>query len=383
MKVFHLSDLHIGLKLINRDLSEDQRYVFAQIARYAKEEKPDAILIAGDIYDKAVPGAEAMELFDDFLGDLKAASPDSEIMIVSGNHDSAPRVNMYRGLLGKNRVHMIGNPPATKEENIEKMTLTDEYGPVNFYLLPFIRPTMAKGILGTDENGLNFSYDETIKRLIAREEIDTTERNVIVSHQFYLEDGKDPAKAERMDNEILTVGNIDRVGSSVLDAFDYGALGHIHKPMTVGRDTLRYCGTPLACSVSEEGQEKGVVVAELRQKGDIRIRKLPLVPLRKILTVRGTLEEVTKLSCADYVRVVLSAEETGENSDTMDRLRNAFPNLLKVEREEKRLESSGRSECPEIKKDPYELCCDFLGETDEETKELLREIVNSVREEYR
>ena len=118
MKVFHLSDLHIGLKLINRDLSEDQRYVFAQIARYAKEEKPDAILIAGDIYDKAVPGAEAMELFDDFLGDLKAASPDSEIMIVSGNHDSAPRVNMYRGLLGKNRVHTIGNPPSTKEETI-------------------------------------------------------------------------------------------------------------------------------------------------------------------------------------------------------------------------------------------------------------------------
>ena len=162
---------------------------------------------------------------------------------------------------------MIGIPPQRREEHIEKVTLQDEFGPVHFYLLPFVKPSMVERSPGTDENGNNLSYDETLRRLIGREEIDPEERNVLVSHQFYLPAGQDPEKVERMDSEIRTVGNIDEVRTDVLEPFDYAALGHIHKPMKAGSDYYRYCGTPLACSVSEAGQQKGVIVVELKEKG--------------------------------------------------------------------------------------------------------------------
>lgn len=169
MRFFHLSDLHIGLKLINRDLREDQEYIFDQITDYVKKEAPQALVIAGDIYDKAVPSAEAVEVFDHLIAELTKAAPDMTIMIISGNHDSGPRINCFRDVLSRQNVHMIGIPPKTEEEFIEKVILQDAYGNVNFYLLPFVKPSMVKEITGTDENGNNLSYDETIHRLIERE----------------------------------------------------------------------------------------------------------------------------------------------------------------------------------------------------------------------
>ncbi|MCD8012497.1 MAG: exonuclease SbcCD subunit D [Lachnospiraceae bacterium] len=270
MKFFHLSDLHIGLKLMNRDLREDQEYIFRQITEIAGREKPDAVVIAGDIYDKAVPSAEAVEVFDRFIGELREAVPDAVIMMISGNHDSASRVNCFRNVLSRQNLYMVGQPPRTQEEHIEKVTCTDEYGQVHFYLLPFVKPSMVKGVVGVDENGNNFSYEESLRRLIAREEIDTDARNVLVSHQFYLPGSGEQEKLaegiERMDSEVRTVGNIDAVSADVLSGFDYVALGHLHKPMKVGSERIRYCGTPLACSVSEAGQEKGIVVVELGEK---------------------------------------------------------------------------------------------------------------------
>ena len=257
MKFFHLSDLHIGLKLIGRDLREDQEYILNQIVEIVVREKPDAIVIAGDIYDKAIPSAEAVEVFDRFASELAAAVPNAEIMMISGNHDSAPRVNVFRSVLEKQRIHMVGNPPQRPEDFLEKVTLRDEYGNVNFYLLPFVKPSMVKQIVGSDENGNNLSYDATIHKLIERETIDPSERNVLVSHQFYLPVSMDPDKMERMDSEVRTVGNIDAVKADILERFDYAALGHIHKPMKVGSEVYRYCGTPLACSVSEAQQPKG------------------------------------------------------------------------------------------------------------------------------
>ena len=182
MKIFHLSDLHIGLRLMNHDLSEDQEYILKEITLLAEQEQPDAVVIAGDIYDKAVPSAEAVELFDRFVSGLTKAVPEAEIMMISGNHDSAPRVNMFRSVLRRQRIHMIGTPPQRPEEHIEKVTLQDEFGNVNFYLLPFVKPSVVKAVTGTDANGNNLSYDETLRRLIGREEIDRTERNVLVSH---------------------------------------------------------------------------------------------------------------------------------------------------------------------------------------------------------
>lgn len=180
-------------------------------------------------------------------------------MMISGNHDSAPRVNCFRKVLSGQNIYMVGQPPRTESEYIEKVTLNDAYGEVNFYLLPFVKPSMVKQVVGVDENGNNLSYNETLHRLIGREKINSDERNVFVSHQFYLPSGKNAEDVERMDSEMRTVGNIDEVSADVLGKFDYAALGHIHKPMKVGSELYRYCGTPLACSVSEAQQQKALL----------------------------------------------------------------------------------------------------------------------------
>lgn len=269
MRFFHLSDLHIGLRLYNRDLLEDQRYILDQIIKTARQEEPDAIVIAGDIYDRAVPSAEAVELFDYFVSGLTEHLPRCEIMMISGNHDSPARIDVYRRVLERQNIHMIGLPPMKADQYIEKVVLQDEYGSVGFFLLPFVKPSMVKAIVGTDENGNNASYDETLQRLFRREiedgRLHPEERNVLVSHQFYLPQGEDAGNIERMESEIVTIGNIDQVSTRVLEPFDYAALGHIHKPMKAGRDCWRYCGTPLAYSVDERGQKKGILEVELKE----------------------------------------------------------------------------------------------------------------------
>ena len=380
MKFFHLSDLHIGLKLFNRDLREDQEYILQQITDLAVKERPDAVLIAGDIYDKAIPSAEAVEVFDHFISGLSSALPDMAVMLISGNHDSGPRVNCFRSVLSRQNVYMIGLPPRMPEEHIEKAVLTDEYGDVNFYLLPFVRPSMVKQITGVDENGNNLSYNDTLRRLIEREEIDQSQRNVIVSHQFYLPSGTKAEEVERMDSEIRTVGNIDEVSADILGQFDYAALGHIHKPMKAGSEFCRYCGTPLACSVSETGQQKGIIMVELGKKGSRKTTVLPLKPLRQVRVIRGDLAEVLKQECSDYVTVILTDKVDLDVLDMQDKIRSAFPNLLEIRRETLRRADYMRGYGAQEELDPFELCCAFLKETDDEEKELLRDVINTVQE---
>lgn len=405
MRFLHLSDLHIGLKLLGRDLQEDQEYILKQIVKIASEECPQAVVIAGDIYDKAVPSAEAVEVFDHFIADLTAALPEAEIMMISGNHDSAPRVNCFRSVLSRQKLHMIGLPPAGPGDRIEKVTLRDEYGNVNFYLLPFVKPSMVKQIVGVDEDGRNLSYNDTLRRLIEREEIDDRERNVLVSHQFYLPAGKTSDDIERMDSEIRTVGNIDQVSAEILERFDYAALGHIHKPMKVGGEYYRYSGTPLACSVSEAGQQKGMIMVELGGKGpesrtagpgsakhkavgigaegtgdtEIRTAVLPLKPLRSVCVIKGALEEVLAEACTDYVTVILEDKKDLDVIDMQDRLRAAFPNLLEIRREAVRRPDYSREITEDTKLDPFELCCAFLKNPDQEEMELLRDVIHTVQ----
>ena len=380
MKFFHLSDLHIGLKLFNRDLREDQEYILRQITDLAVREQPQAVVIAGDIYDKAVPSAEAVEVFDRFIAGLNAVLPDAAVMMIAGNHDSGPRINCFRSVLSRQNVYMIGQPPRAEGEQIEKVTLEDECGPVNFYLLPFVRPSMVKQLTGVDENGNNLSYDETLRRLIGREEIDLSQRNVIVSHQFYLPAGTHAEDVERMDSEIRTVGNIDQVSAEILEQFDYAALGHIHKPMKAGSEFIRYCGTPLACSVSEAGQRKGIVMVELGEKGDRRTTVLPLEPLRQVRVIRGELEEVLGQASGDYATVILTDKADLDVLDMQDRIRSAFPNLLEIRRETMRRADYGRTYAVQEELDPFELCCAFLNEPDDEEKALLRDVINTVQE---
>lgn len=380
MKFFHLSDLHIGLKLFNRDLREDQEYILRQITDIAVREQPQAVVIAGDIYDKAVPSAEAVEVFDRFIAGLNSALPDTAVMMIAGNHDSGPRINCFRSVLSRQNVYMIGQPPKVEGEQIEKVILKDESGPVNFYLLPFVRPSMVKQLTGVDENGNNLSYNEALHRLIGREEIDPSQRNVIVSHQFYLPSGTDAEAVERMDSEVRTVGNIDQVSADILEQFDYAALGHIHKPMKAGSEFIRYCGTPLACSVSEAGQKKGIIMVELGDKGDRKTTVLPLEPLRQVRVIRGELEEVLEQACGDYVTVILTDKADLDIFDMQDKIRSAFPNLLEIRRETVRRTDYERAYALQEELDPFELCCAFLNEPDEDEKALLRDVINTVRE---
>ena len=379
MKFFHLSDLHIGLKLMNHDLREDQEYILNEITELAKKEQPDAVVIAGDIYDKAVPSAEAVEVFDHFLENLTEAIPDATIMMISGNHDSAPRVNCFRKVLSRQKVYMVGQPPRTETEFIEKVALQDEYGSVNFYLLPFVKPSMVKQVVGTDENGNNLSYNETLHRLIEREQIDKNDRNVLVSHQFYLPIGQKAEEIERMESEIRTVGNIDEVSAEVLEDFDYAALGHIHKPMKVGDENRRYCGTPLACSVSEVQQQKGIIMVEMGIKGDTKTTVLPLKPLRQVRVIKGTLEEVLKEKSLDYVTVTLTDKVDFDVFDMQERIHLAFPNLLEIRRENLRKADYTKELKSETLMDPYELCCAFLKGIDEKEKEILKDVLYTVQ----
>lgn len=370
---------------MNRDLSGDQEFIFDQIITLAAEQKPDAVVIAGDIYDRSVPSAEAVELFDKFVTRLSETIPDSVIMIISGNHDSAQRIDCFRSVLARHNLYLIGTPPRTEEEHIEKVVLTDKYGAVNFYLLPFVKPSMVKAIVGEDENGNNLSYQETLQRLIKRESINPNERNVIVSHQFYLPKGKKADEIERMDSEIRTVGNIDEICAEVLEPFDYAALGHIHKPMKVGKETIRYCGTPLACSVSEAGQQKGIIMVDMAEKGTLTTAVLPLRPLHEVRVIKGSLEAVLKESCEDYVTVVLRDEEDLDVLDMKDKLRFAFPNLLEIRGEYQGKASYqplvGEKEILE----PFALCCSFLkdrvdADEEEAYQKILEDVINTVSE---
>lgn len=457
MKFLHLSDLHIGLKLYNYDLSEDQRYILDEIVRIAADRQPDAVVVAGDIYDKAVSSAEASALFDRFVSRLSAALPHAEIMMIAGNHDSGQRLNLYRSILSREHIHMIGLPPMKEGEQIAQVTLTDAYGPVHFFLLPFVKPSMERTLLAADADpaakpaadegadrkagdgagdrsasesrsvekdagtaAQTLSYDETVRRLIGREisagRLDPAARNVLVSHQFYLPAGKRAEEVERMRSEIVTIGNIDQVGADVLDPFDYAALGHIHKPMRVGGENRRYSGTPIACSLSEAGQQKGILEVELKGKGDVTVQVLPLKPLREVRIIRGSAKEVLSRETDDYVQVVLTEEKSGTGAagrkdaetatavgdaaesgngaaaaeqplsmaDLQEELRLHFPHLLEIRREkpENASLSEEASYRPVTELDPFEACCDLLaGRADDEELKILKEIINKVREE--
>ncbi len=386
MKFFHLSDLHIGLSLVKHDLSEDQRYIFKQIYKAANTEKPDAIVIAGDIYNNAVPSAEAVSLFNEFIVNLRACSHDSVIMMISGNHDSSARIDCYRDILALQKLYMIGEPPEKENEHIQKVVLHDEYGLVNFWLLPFVKPTKINNIVGVDEHGNNYSYDESLHRLIRRESIDSCERNVLVSHQFYIPKGSQASEVERMDSEIYTVGNIDSIRSDILELFDYAALGHIHKPMKVGSDFYRYCGTPLAYSVSEAGQKKGIIVVEMKEKNNVSTRVIELDPIRQVKKIKGHLDYILSQACDDYVSVVLD-DDGVPSKEKRERIVAAFPNLLNIEFSYSSVIKNENELIKDSELDPFTLCCEYINDRlsaftenglDEKDRDILKDVIACV-----
>lgn len=382
MRFFHLSDLHLGIKLYEHDLLKDQKAILDEIVALTRQYQPDAVVFAGDIYDRSVPPVEAVALFDDFMMQLCAALPNGEIMLISGNHDSAQRLDVFRSELSDRGIHMIGNPPMQKGETIERVTLTDDFGAVNFYLLPFVRPGMVRLVTGTKENGDNLSYPEAFSRLLALSPLNPDERNVLVSHQFFLPDGGDAENIERAENEVKQVGNVDAIPASLIADFDYAALGHIHKPMKVGSETLRYCGTPMPYSLSEENQQKGILMVEMGAKGDVRTTVLPLHPIHQVRKLRATREALLSGASEDFVSICVIGAEATEMVGLRELLRERYPNLLELRREEKEtVELAALQERTETLS-PYELCLQFAGERlSEAEKALLVEVMNAMKEE--
>lgn len=377
MKIMHLSDLHIGIRLHNYDMGEDQQYIFEQMIECARAEQPDAVVIAGDIYDRSVPSAEAVEMFDHFITRLSEVNREICIMAISGNHDSAVRLDCFRNILKRERIYIAGSPPKDENEFMERVTLSDEFGRVNFYLLPFVKPAFVREIVGEQA----VSHDEAVHLLIGRENVDERERNVIVSHQFYVKDRAHADEVERAETEVYTVGNIDSVTCDCLAAFDYAALGHLHKPMRVERDAIRYCGTPMPYSLSEEGQEKGIVFVEIGEKGTApRTRTIPLKPLRSVRRERGTLEEVLAVPSDDYVWVSLTEKADLDASDMQIKLREAFPHLLGVQNEHAAVLPPEDIRCVKLHEaSAYDLFLQFCPDLDEEDKNILRDVIHTVR----
>ena len=373
MRFLHLSDLHLGKRVNEFSMLEDQAYILKEILNIIDEQKVEAVLIAGDIYDKVIPSAEAVRLLDDFL--TRIAARELPVFLISGNHDSPERVSYGGRLMKKSGIY--GAP--VYEGKTEKVEFTDAYGKVCIHLLPFVKPSMVKQVVGTDENGNNLSYNETLHRLIGRENINQDERNVLVSHQFYLPVGKKVEEIERMDSEIRTVGNIDEVSADVLEIFDYAALGHIHKPMKLGNENWRYCGTPLACSVSEAQQQKGIIMIEMGVKGEVETTVLPLYPLHQVRVIKGELEEILAEKSQDYVTVILTDKKDLDVIDMQERIRLAFPNLLEIRRENQRKADYARVLKSETLMNPYELCCSFLKNMDEKEKEILQDVIHTVQ----
>lgn len=382
MRFFHLSDLHLGIKLYEHDLLKDQKAILDEIVALTRQYQPDAVVFAGDIYDRSVPPVEAVALFDDFMTQLRAALPNGEIMLISGNHDSAQRLDVFRSELSDRGIHMIGNPPMQKGETIERVTLTDDFGAVNFYLLPFVRPGMVRLVAGTKENGDNLSYPEAFSRLLVLSPLNPNERNVLVSHQFFLPDGGDAENIERAENEVKQVGNLDAIPASLIADFDYAALGHIHKPMKVGSETLRYCGTPMPYSLSEENQQKGILMVEMGAKGDVQTTVLPLHPVHQVRKLRATREALLSGASEDFVSICVIGAEAAEMVGLRELLRERYPNLLELRREEKEtVELAALQERAETLS-PYELCLQFAGERlNAEEKALLTEVMNAMKEE--
>ena len=362
MKFFHLSDLHIGKQLHRYNLKEDQQVILKEVITYAKELRPDAIVIAGDIYDKSVPSAEAVNVFDEFLTDLSEITPEIPILIISGNHDSPDRLKYASEILKRHHIYLAGNGPERPEEHIEKVTLHDAYGEVDFYLLPFMKPAYVKNIFvdGTPE-----TYSDAVKEIIKREKIDYKDkRNVLVSHQFYV--GEKAESPETCDSEVFSVGGIDNVDIGSVKEFDYVALGHLHGAQCIGKPEIRYCGTLLKYSVSESTQNKSLTVVTLKTKGEKpEIENYPLHPLRDVRKKKGTLDEIIKESREtekdDYISITLTDEI--DPYKPKEQLERIFSHILEIRVDNQRTRTKLKEMDEElVMKDPFTSFAEFYKE---------------------
>ena len=330
MKIVHLSDLHLGKRVNEFSMLEDQAYILAEILNVIDRVRPQAVIVAGDVYDKPVPSAEAVELFDDFL--WKLARRKVRVFIISGNHDSPERIAFASRLIDHSGIHL--SPVYSGQ--VAPITLADEYGPVRFYMLPFVKPTHVRRYFEDKEIS---SYTDALRVAVDAMAMDKTVRNVLVTHQFV-------TGAARSESEDVSVGGTDNVDASVFDGIDYVALGHIHGPQNIGEPRIRYAGTPLKYSFSEAGHVKSVTVATLGEKGNLQVETIPLTPRRDLRELRGCYSDlVTRANYEgtatdDYLHITLTDEE--DIPDVINRLRVIYPNLMKLVYDNRRTRAGGQ-----------------------------------------
>ena len=347
MKLIHLSDLHLGKRVNEFSMIEDQKYILNEILRIIDKEAPDGVLLAGDLYDRPVPSAEAVQLFDRFLTQL--AERKIPVYAISGNHDSAERIAFGSQIMSSSGICMS----PVYDGKTEKYCLTDSYGEVWIHLLPFVRPaTVRHGLEGEEEVDEIRTYQEAVQAAVAHMEIDKRYRNVLIAHQFVV-------GAMRCDSEEISVGGIDQVEADVFRDFDYVALGHIHRPQKMGRETLRYSGTPLKYSFSEADHKKSVTIVELLEKGNVTVSTVPLIPRRDMRKLRGTYMDVTAKdhytaeNKMDYLQITLTDEE--DVPGALQKLRTVYPNLLRLEYDNKRTRENREVQAVEDQEQKSEL----------------------------
>lgn len=376
MKFAHLSDLHLGKRIYEFSMVKDQEYILDKIIEIIIEEQVDGILIAGDIYDKSVPSAEAVQLFDSFLTRLSREK--IPVYIISGNHDSTERLSFGSQMFISSGIYIS----RTYDGDTKPVVLEDEYGKVNIFLLPFLKPAIVRHALEREDIT---GYQEAVEAAVDKLAINREERNILVAHQFV-------TGAGRSDSEEVAVGGVDNIDRKVFEDFDYVALGHIHGPQHVGKETVRYCGTPLKYSFSEASHTKSVTIVELSAKGKVDIRTVPLVPLRDMRRIKGTYMEVTDRTAytpqnrVDYVEVTLTDEQDIPNA--MEKLRTVYPNLMCLKYDNKRTRES--REIQEVqkqeKKSEKEMFEDFYELVNhtpvtEEQEKFLKDLIQKLKED--
>ena len=335
MKFLHLADLHLGKRVNGFSMLEDQAHILRQILAILDDEQPDGVLIAGDVYDKSVPSVEAVELLDSFLTELRARGV--QVLLISGNHDSPERLAFGGRVMDSCGIHIS----PVYDGALAPVTLHDEFGPVHVWLLPFVKPAHVRRWFPDADIE---SYTDAMAEAVAHMDIDTAARNVLVTHQFV-------TGGTRSGSEELSVGGTDNVDSGVFAPFDYVALGHLHGAQHIGRETIRYAGSPLKYSFSEARQHKSVTVVTLGEKGDVQVRTVALTPLRELREIRGSYDELTARSFyehttyrSDYLHLILTDEQ--DVFDAMSRLRTIYPYLMTLDYDNARTRAAGGMSVP-------------------------------------
>lgn len=376
MKFLHLSDLHLGKRVNEFSMLEDQEFILKKILNIIDEQKPDAVIIAGDVYDKSVPSAEAVELFDDFL--VRLSRRNLSVFVISGNHDSPERIAFGGRLMDKSGIYMS----PVYGGKVEPITLTDRQGEINVYMLPFVKPSQVRRFFPDREI---LSYTDAVRIAVEEMNIDTSKRNLLITHQFV-------TGANRTESEEVSVGGSDNVDASVFADFDYVALGHIHRAQKCGGEYIRYSGTPLKYSFSEAGDKKTVTTIELGAKGDIALDFFPLVPKRDMVEIKGTYEELILKSFwentsygEDYMHITLTDEE--DIPDVLTKLRIVYKNIMKLDYDNKRTRAKKEISGAEAVKDksPFELFSEFYAlqngqPLSEEQADFVADLIEQIKE---